>query len=159
MSHGPVSHVPRIETQDFEVEPPNHLNFQIVKSGVPKLCQDFGIIVFSKTIDFQSCHWYMLFLMFLKITIFAADQWPFFALDKTHTLQKFEGRALRFWIFRTAQIGRLNFYEHGWYFAFRWISKTLILAGTWCIFWVAITVLNFYKTKDWNDRLQKLSLV
>ena len=43
MSHGPVSHVPRIETQDFEVEPPNHLNFQIVKSGVPKLCQDFGI--------------------------------------------------------------------------------------------------------------------
>ena len=92
--------------------------------------------------------------MILKITIFAADQWPVFALDKTHTLQKFEGRALRFWIFRTAQIGRLNFYEHGWYFAFRWISKTLILAGTWCIFWVAITVLNFYKTKDWNDRLQ-----
>ena len=92
--------------------------------------------------------------MILKITIFAADQWPVFALDKTHTLQKFESRAVRFWIFRTAQIGRLNFYEHGWYFAFRWISKTLILAGTWCIFWVAITVLNFYKTKDWNDRLQ-----
>ena len=91
----------------------------------------------TETIDFKSCHWYRLFLMILKITIFAADQWPVFALDKTHTLQKFEGRALRFWIFRTAQIGRLNFYEHGWYFAFRWISKTLILAGTWCIFWVA----------------------
>ena len=35
--------------------------------------------------------------MVLKTTIFAADQWPFFALDKTHTLHKFESRAVRFW--------------------------------------------------------------
>ena len=96
------------------------------------------VLNFYKTKDWndrlQFCHWYRLFLMFLKITIFAADQWPFFALDKTHTLQKFEGRALRFWIFRTAQIGRLNFYEHGWYFAFRWISKTLRGFGDECAF-------------------------
>ena len=35
--------------------------------------------------------------MVLKTTIFAADQWPFFALDKTHTFHKFESRAVRFW--------------------------------------------------------------
>ena len=110
-------------------------------------------------IEFKRCHWYKLFLMFLKITIFAADQWPFFALDKTHTLQKFESRAVGFWIFRTAQIGRLNFYEHGWYFAFRWISKTLILAGTWCIFWVAIKMEVLQKETIWKIRLQKRSLV